>query len=121
VVSVGALNPNGTEARFSNTGPWVRVHERGASVMSTIPAFQGGLEPIARSEAFQRLREAPDPDDYTDQFALWSGTSFAAPLFAGKLAARMVGAMSPFGEPVSRAQAVERAWRVVELMTELRP
>jgi subtilisin family serine protease len=118
---VGALNPNGTDAMFSNTGPWVRVYERGASVMSTIPAFQGGLEPIARTEAFQRRREAPDPDDYTDQFALWSGTSFAAPLFAGKLAARLVGATSPFGEPASRADAVDRAWRVVELMTGLTP
>ena len=26
ILSVGALNPNGTEALFSNTGPWVRAY-----------------------------------------------------------------------------------------------
>ena len=50
IVSVGALNPNGTDALFSNAGPWVRAHAQGASVMSTMPAFQGGLQPVARLE-----------------------------------------------------------------------
>ncbi len=45
VLSVGALNPNGTDALFSNAGPWVRAHAPGAAVMSTLPPFQGGLEP----------------------------------------------------------------------------
>jgi serine protease len=121
VVSVGALNPNGTDAMFSNTGPWVRVYDLGASVMSTIPAFHGGFEPIARTEAFQRKREAPDPDDYASQFALWSGTSFSAPLFAGRLAARLIGETSPLGSPTSRDKAVARAWAAVEEMTDLTP
>ena len=30
VVTVGALNPNGTDALFSNVGPWVRAHAAGA-------------------------------------------------------------------------------------------
>ena len=31
IVSVGALNPNGTDALFSNAGPWVRAYAYGAS------------------------------------------------------------------------------------------
>ena len=52
--------------------------------MSTMPpGFQGGLEPVARTKAYQRVRESIDPDNFSAGFALWSGTSFAAPLFAG--------------------------------------
>ena len=54
IVSVGALNPNGTDALFSNAGPWVRAYAPGAAVMSTLPPFQGGLEPQARTEAYMR-------------------------------------------------------------------
>ena len=43
VVSVGATNPNDTVALFSNTGPWVRCYDFGASVLSTLPdGFQSG-------------------------------------------------------------------------------
>ena len=95
VVSVGALNPNGTEALFSNEGPWVRAYAQGAAVMSTLPPFQGGLQPAARTTAYDRVRESIDPDDFTGSFAVWSGTSFAAPLFAGQVAARLLGTIDP--------------------------
>jgi subtilisin family serine protease len=117
---VGALNPNRTEALFSNTGPWVRARAHGASVMSTIPAFQGGLQPLARTEAYQRVRESIDPDDFSSQFALWSGTSFAAPLFAGRLAARL-GDIPADPSQDDRASAVARAWVAVEAMSDLTP
>ena len=88
IVSVGALNPNGTDALFSNAGPWVRAYApRRRGDEHHAATFQGGLEPIARTEAYERVRESIDPDDYTGGFALWSGTSFAAPLFAGRVAA----------------------------------
>ena len=84
IVSVGALNPNGsTDALFSNAGPWVRSYVSGAAVVSTMPPFQGGLQPVARTVAFERPREAIDPDDFRGGFAVWSGTSFSAPLLAG--------------------------------------
>jgi subtilisin family serine protease len=88
ILSVGALNPNRiTDALFSNAGPWVRSYVEGAALVSTVPAFQGSLQPLARSTAFGRIRENIDPDDFRGGFGVWSGTSFAAPLMAGRLAA----------------------------------
>jgi subtilisin family serine protease len=88
ILSVGALNPNKiTDALFSNAGPWVRSYVEGAAVVSTVPPFQGSLQPLARSVAFDRIRENIDPDDFRGGFGVWSGTSFAAPLMAGRLAA----------------------------------
>ena len=90
ILSVGALNPNKqTDALFSNAGYWVRSFVEGAAVMSTVPKFQGGLQPIARAVAFGRVRENIDPDDFRGGFRVWSGTSFAAPLMAGRLAAEL--------------------------------
>jgi subtilisin family serine protease len=119
VVSVGALNPNLTEALFSNTGPWVRARAQGAAVMSTTPPFQGGLEPTARTEAYQHLRESIDPDDFTGRFALWSGTSFSAPLFAGRIASAL-SAIPAEQSQDGRAEAVQRAWAAVEGLTDIR-
>ncbi len=120
VTSVGALNPNGTDALFSNAGPWVRAYAPGAAVLSTLPpTFEGGLEPTARTEAYQRVRESIDPDDFGGGFAVWSGTSFAAPLFAGRLAARLVDTVDPARD--DRASAVRRAWEGLAGITDLAP
>jgi serine protease len=119
VMSVGALNPNGTDALFSNAGPWVRAYAPGAAVLSTLPPFQGGLEPEARTEAWQRKRESIDPDDYTGSFALWSGTSFAAPIFAGRLAARLVDTIEP--EKDDRVSSVARVWEALTKLTKITP
>jgi subtilisin family serine protease len=122
IVSVGALNPNRcTDAIFSNAGPWVRAYAPGASVVSTMPAFQGGFEPLARSRAFGRLREAIDPDDFRGGFAVWSGTSFSAPVLAGTIAASLVDRLEPAGEVADAATAVTRAWEVVTECTGLTP
>jgi len=119
IVAVGALNPNGTDALFSNAGPWVRGRAFGASVMSTLPPFQGGLQPMARVEHGGEVRESIDPDDYTGRFALWSGTSFAAPLFAGHVAAQLVGSIDPAHD--TRADAVTRGWDAVAALTDITP
>jgi serine protease len=115
IVSVGAKNPNDrTDALFSNTGPWVTCYTRGASVLSTLPVrFQGGLEPVARyHEDDQRPRETIDPDDYRGGFAVWSGTSFSAPVIAGRVAAalapRILAEGDDEGVAVARAQDVVR-------------
>ncbi len=119
IVSVGALNPNRTEALFSNTGPWVGARAAGALVMSTMPTFRGGYEPVARTSAFGRIREAIDPDDFRGGFAVWTGTSFSAPIVAGDVAAAMVGTLDPVGETVDAETAVDVAWTAVSNATPL--
>jgi subtilisin family serine protease len=121
VVSVGALNPNlESDALFTNTGPWVRTYVPGASVMSTHPPFQGGYEPVARTQAYGRWRASIDPDDFRGGFAVWSGTSFAAPLFAGLLARELVGLLPAGPGDDSAEEAVRRGWTVVERTTSIR-
>ena len=112
IVSVGALNPNRTtDALFSNAGPWVRTYVPGRAVVSTMPPFQGGLQPMARTEAFERTREAIDPDDFRGGFGVWSGTSFAGPLVAGRIAA---AARRPVSDgPDDPAAAMSRGWDAV--------
>ncbi|GAB3739106.1 S8/S53 family peptidase [Microlunatus parietis] len=90
LTSVGALNPDGhTVALFSNNGSWVTTHAPGAAVVSTVPTtLAGGL---GRAVAVQRDDPLPratiDADDYRSGFAIWSGTSFAAPWITGEIAA----------------------------------
>jgi len=130
VVSVGALNPNTSDALFSNAGFWVRAYAPGASLMSTMPPFQGGLQPTAKTWVDGRLRESVDPDDFRSGrrrdgeqrggFGVWSGTSFAAPLMAGALAAAMSKSlMNRKNPPQGAAAAVRRGWRAVERLTDM--
>lgn len=117
VVSVGALNPNGTKALFSNDGRWVTNWEHGAAVVSTFPNdVRGSADPDHKVAG--EHRSALDPDDFRAGFAVWNGTSFAAPLAAANLATNMVrcaaghlgGTALPLG-PVDRASTVARADR----------
>lgn len=118
IVSVGALNPNDTEALFSNTGPWVRSWASGASVVSTMPSLQGGYLPRARIKYDGHIRESIDPDDYTGQFAVWSGTSFSAPLVAGRVAKHLLDSM-PESEEEHRATVLNRAWNAVSMVSDI--
>ena len=101
VISVGALNPNGSKALFSDGGRWVRAWAAGAAVVSTYPDdVNGSLTPEVRVRTHRdgaapgdgrpEDRDALDPDDFRGGFAAWSGTSFAAPLIAAQIAARLL-------------------------------
>lgn len=91
MVAVGATNPgHRTIALFSNEGDWVGAWRRGVALISAFPPVNGSLNPGATvvSPTQHPVRRAGfDPDDFTDGFAVWTGTSFAAPLFAGDVAA----------------------------------
>jgi hypothetical protein len=60
--------------------------------------FKGGLQPAARTVVKYRMRETIDPDDFSGGFAVWSGTSFAAPVAAGEVAAALIGKLEVDGK-----------------------
>jgi subtilisin family serine protease len=130
VVSVGALNPNGTDALFTNTGPWVRAHALGAAVMSTMPPFDGGQQAVDKLIVEGRVRESIDLDDFQTGkgpdgeklggFGLWSGTSFSAPVIAGRIAESMGRDLMRRRGSRDAAAAVRRGWRAVQAETEIR-
>jgi hypothetical protein len=112
LVSVGALNPNGSVALFSDEGPWVTCFATGAAMVSTFPTTSvGALQPEYSVDGGRR--QALDADDFADGFAVWSGTSFAAPAVAGLLAAALernaAGDASLSLDDSSAATAIKRA------------
>ena len=97
VISVGALNPNGTKAMFSNDGDWVTAFAPGAAVVSTYPVdVDASRTPELRIPVNRKPRgelpgrEALDPDDHRGGHVQWSGTSFAAPCLAALITRSML-------------------------------
>jgi subtilisin family serine protease len=110
VVSVGALNPNGSIALFSNGGSWVAAWDVGAALVSTFPTtFNGGSQPsISMPTSLGRPRATIDPDSFTGGFGTWSGTSFSTPVLAGRLARALLS------EPCAKAEdQLTRVWCAV--------
>jgi subtilisin family serine protease len=113
IVSVGASNPNGSMALFSDGGRWITAWATGASVVSTFPVDVNGRRcpeikmpahpgnqsmdgaPAQSGPPGSGSREALDPDDYRGGFAVWSGTSFAAPLLAANVARSLLATADP--------------------------
>ncbi len=91
VVSVGAIGPDGP-AFFTNYGPWVRACAPGVELLSTFFMFNGSLRAGGGAD---------DPDDFRG-WAIWSGTSFSAPVVAAALARTMMA------EGCTAKEAVER-------------
>lgn len=110
ILSVGALNPNLHIAMFSNEGPWVSCYATGAGLVSTYPTeARGSRMPDRRSNSTfrDRHRESHDPDDFSAGYAVWGGTSFAAPIAA----AYLLNAIAESGveEVQDAVKAAERA------------
>ncbi len=90
--SVAALNPDGTVAAFSNSGPWVTAAALGVNLVSAAPiTVDGSSAPVVA----HGRRSTVDVDDLQGGFAAWSGTSFATPLLAGRYLASLVAENGP--------------------------
>ncbi|GII98728.1 subtilase family protein [Sediminihabitans luteus] len=132
LLAVGAANPDGTTALFSNEGPWVTCDRPGAAVISTMPTTLDGPATPSRRLADRLssgVRATIDPDGFDGGFATWSGTSFAAPVLAGELAASILAARTG-GTGAERsdrdtvdaaAGRVAEAWAAVQEVLGLAP
>ena len=74
VIAVGVSHPDGTRAEFSPDAPWVDLQAEGVGLRSTY---------LMRA---QTSSSDPTPVEFNG-FAEWSGTSFAAALVSGAIAA----------------------------------
>lgn len=108
LIAVAALNPDGSVALFSNDAPWVNGEAAGANVVSTAPIHASGAWTADTSLIVDgRRRGTIDPDRYLGGFATWSGTSFAAPVLAGRFLAALVADRCP-RDPQQRRRLVPR-------------
>lgn len=87
LVSVGALDPDGKLAAYSNTGDWVRLLAPGTGLISTVPPAAG--VPWQRS-IDHRGNQLPNPNHLARGFARWGGTSFAAAWVSARIAAHLL-------------------------------
>ena len=112
IVSVGALNPNGTGAIFSNQADspapppdWVTRWAPGVAITSAFPAINGGYTSLLEVPALGR--QAFDPDDFSAGFATWDGTSFAAAVYAAELVSRLLAGTLPV-DTIDPKSAIDR-------------
>lgn len=102
LISVGALNPNGSKAVFSDAACWVTAWSSGGLVVSTFPTDVNGsrtpelrmpahpANPLPPGVSLPGHREALDPDDYSCGWGVWSGTSFSAPLLGAYIVRQLM-------------------------------
>lgn len=127
IISIAALNPNGSKALFSDGGHWVRAWAPGAALLSTFPAdINGSRDPEVSlpgrpgsAGAPGRERAALDPDDFRSGFALWSGTSFAAPYLAAQLARELLCGAAASGMRLDQDGRPAAAGRVMHALKNL--
>jgi subtilisin family serine protease len=75
VVAVAGLTPQGEKAEWSSYGEFVQFSTVAEGILST---YVRGTEDV--------VVESPPDTFYENDFAIWSGTSFAAPQIVGKVA-----------------------------------
>lgn len=86
VASVGAGSTASRRAPYSNYGPWVRKWRNGTNIISLAPLTTATLD---ESPTMGRANKHPYTVAKTGYgYAWWSGTSFAAALYAAEVAKR---------------------------------
>jgi len=133
LISVGALNPNGSKAVFSDADHWVTAWATGGAVVSTFPTDVNGsrtpelrmsahpANPMPPGVSLPNYREALDPDDYSSGWGVWSGTSFSAPLLAAQIVRSLLQGPADPGsglvlEPCGQQATTERALAALRKM-----
>ncbi|NUT32134.1 MAG: S8/S53 family peptidase [Hamadaea sp.] len=107
LISLGALNPDGAQASYSNFGGWVSHWDIGTSVISTLPRAFGSTSAPAGATDF-------DGRNFGGGFARWGGTSFSAASFAGRLARALTDqAVGDSLTDIRPAACAERAARAL--------
>jgi subtilisin family serine protease len=120
LISVGALNPDGTVAMFSNAGDWVTCNRPGADLVSTFPqTFNAAETADMRVTVDGVVRSTIDPDDFSAGFGTWSGTSFAAPILAGELAQALLDKCGTSLAATDAATAIRRSWTAITEATDI--
>ena len=114
IVSVGALNPNRTDALFSNAGPWVRAYVPGAAVVSTMPAFRGRLR-AGRADAAPSTASARRSTPTTSAAGSRSGAvrRSARRSWPATSPRRCSARLETVDAPVDGPTAVAPAWNAV--------
>ncbi len=88
LLSVGALDPDGTLAAYSNDGDWVTALAPGTGLISTVPPVRGvsWSDPSLEQEGCRH----PNPNHLARGFARWGGTSFAAAWVSARIAGHLL-------------------------------
>jgi subtilisin family serine protease len=97
-VGVGSLDRDGRVSGFSNHGPSVDAYALGRNIVNAFPrgTYVGHERPIIGDER-----------RFTRMLARWSGTSFAAPIVTGLIAAEMSN-HRPMNAPAARDAVLAR-------------
>ena len=113
---MGALDPDGTRAAYTNTGSWVTIYAPGTSVVSALPKFDHAEWPL-RKDLANGLPTGPDPNFQASLVGQWSGTSFAAGWVSASIAAQLLEQAAPDGlTDISPEVAGARATSAFEAM-----
>ncbi|HEY5784567.1 MAG TPA: S8/S53 family peptidase [Microlunatus sp.] len=90
LVSVGALDPNGKVAAYSNSGDWVRLMAPGTGLISSVPPAADAPLPEPWFDDQGCPIPVPNPNHQARGFARWGGTSFAAAWVSAKIARHLL-------------------------------
>jgi hypothetical protein len=117
LVSVGALDPDGTQAAYTSTAGWVTVQAPGTAVVSTLPKFDHTEYPLPEDRDDHGDLTNPDPNFQASGIGQWSGTSFAAGWVSASIAAKLLEQAAPGSlvdtSPAAAGARAKSAWDAV--------